>query len=314
MNRLTAIIATLIVAALAACGTVALRTGGTFRSPLAPSGPAARALPASITGIVSNNLAAFDAKCGCRPNVAVHYVRWGEDPPDSQKLASEMITSGASPMLEIAPYGTTLDAIIAGQDDRWLRSYAHMVRSLKSQVLLSFAPEANGNWYTWGWTHSQPSAEVAAWRHVVTLFRASGVDNAHWVWIINQLWPGSGPLPSLWPGARYVDEVGVDGYFRSPSATFTSVFVPTINAVHRLAPGKPVLITETGADPQAGKARAIAALTAGIRQYKLPGFVWFDINQGNDLPSHADWSLDDTPSALAAYRNEANGHGTRPTG
>lgn len=270
--------------------------------------PVARPLPDRVTGVVSNNLAAFDSTCGCRPNVAVHYARWNDPPSSSQKLASAMTARGAAPMLEVSPFRTSLSDITAGKTDKWIRSYASMVRSLKTPVLLSFAPEANGDWYSWGWKHVQPAAEVAAWRHVVTVFRQSGAVNARWVWIVNQLWPGSGPLDRLWPGSSYVDEIGIDGYFRTADDTFGSVFAPTVKAVRAVAAGKPVLIAETGASPAAGKEHAVTALVNGVRQYRLGGFVWFDIDQGAVTRSHADWSLEHSPTALAAYRAEVDKH------
>lgn len=305
--------ATLAAAAVAIGATVAMHQPGAVKVPArtvhaSPSSsvPVARTFPDQVVGVVSNDLAAFDSACGCHPNVAVHYARWGDLPSSSRKLADAMSAEGASPMLEISPAGTTLSAIIAGRTDRWLRSYADMVRGLQTQVLLSFAPEANGNWYSWDYRHAPPSAEVAAWRHVVTVFRQEHATNARWVWIVNQVWSGSGPLRQLWPGAAYVDETGIDGYFRERGDTFESAFVPTIRAVRTLAPRKPVLITETGASPRAGKERAVNALTAGVDRYGLAGFVWFDIDQGAVTWSHADWSLEHSPPALAAYRQAAS--------
>ena len=307
-TQLIALGSTLAAVAVAVAATVSLHSGAGHPAPAlgpaqaAPTGPVN--IPAEIAGVVSDNLTAFDSTCGCHPNVAVHYARWGDPPASSRKLAAAMAAAGASPMLEISPTGTTLSAVTADRTDTWLRSYALMVRSLKISVLMSFAPEANGNWYPWGWTHVQPAAEVAAWRHVVTVFRQAGAANARWVWIVNQTWPGAGPLPKLWPGPAYVDMIGIDGYFRKASDTFGSVFVPTITAVRRFAPGTPLLVTETGASPQAGKARAVRELAGGARRYRLDGFVWFDIDQGPTGPSHSDWSLEHAPAALAEYRQD----------
>lgn len=312
-TQIAAFGATLAAAAIAVGATVSLRHSDAVHVPGRP-GPAAtatgqpvkRPLPANVTGVVSNDLAAFDSACGCHPNLAVHYARWGDIPDSSRKLVTAMSATGAAPMLEISPSRASLSDITAGKTDTWIRSYAAMVRDLKTPVFLSFAPEANGNWYSWGWQHSRPSAEVAAWRHVVSVFRQVGAANARWIWIINQVWPGSGPLRPLWPGSSYVDEIGIDGYFRTARDTFGSVFAPTIKDVRAVAPGKPVLITETGAAPRAGKKRALAELAKGVRRYKLNGFVWFDIDQGSTSQSHADWSLEHSPSALAAYKAEVS--------
>ena len=42
-------------------------------------------------------------------------------------------------------------------------------------VILSFGHETNGNWYSWAYRHaSQQAAFVAAWRHIVSVFRTIG--------------------------------------------------------------------------------------------------------------------------------------------
>lgn len=172
--------------------------------------------------------------------------------------------------------------------------------------MLSFAPEANGSWYSWGYRRAAARDFIAAWRYVVTLFRRTA-PGARWMWVMNVSFKHSEPLGRLWPGSGYVDEIGVDGYFTFPRVTFASEFGPTISQIRHLT-GKPVLITETAADPAAGKARVVAQLVSGVKHYKLAGFIWFSINQlGNRDPgapkgNRHDWSLDDDPAALAAYR------------
>jgi hypothetical protein len=123
-----------------------------------------------------------------------------------------------------------------------------------------------------------------------------------WVWIINTDYRGSGPIVSLWPGSGYVDEIGIDGYFQSSHDTFSTIFGPTFAALRRIT-GKPVLVSETSASPAAGQSRALGQLATGVVQYGLAGFIWFDIDQaGEHGRGKADWSIDDDPAALAAYR------------
>ena len=66
-----------------------------------------------------------------------------------------------------------------------------------------------------------------------------------------------------------------------------------------------MLISETGAAPQAGKARAVRDLVAGVNRYHLTGFVWFDIDKSGNGLGKADWALDDDPAAVAAFRAAA---------
>ena len=137
----------------------------------------------------------------------------------------------------------------------------------------------NGNWYTWGYRHTSPAAFVAAWRHIVNVFRALGARNVTWLWtvnIVNDTRDGKIPRPApWWPGSSYVTWVGIDGYYLEPSWQFAPLFGPTIGAVRALT-SDPILIAETGAMPTAGQPAKITDLFAGIRAYGLLGFVWFD--------------------------------------
>jgi len=61
--------------------------------------------------------------------------------------------------------------------DGYLRSYARHVRAFRYPVIIGFGHEMNGFWYPWGFGHVRPRTWIAAWRHVVTVFRRQGADN-----------------------------------------------------------------------------------------------------------------------------------------
>jgi Glycosyl hydrolase family 26 len=158
----------------------------------------------------------------------------------------------------------------------------------------------NANWYAWGYGHTAPAEFIAAWRHVVTLFRHQGADNVTWLWTVQADEKGTGAIASWWPGASYVTWVGIDGYYYRPTDTFFSVFGATI-AQTRLFTAKPILLSEAAVGPEAGQAAKIPGLFAGMRQYGTLGLVWFDIPQ-NDGLYHQDWHLEDNPATVAAFR------------
>lgn len=308
-SRLAAPAAAIISAAAVAVACTVLHPAAGPSTPVAPvsspvAPPTALAYPAA--GIVTDSLARFDAACSCRPAVAVAYIRWSI-PPDSARLRA-MQAAGSVPLVELDPYGTTLAAISAGASDVWLTRWARAVAGLHGLVLASFAPEANTDSYPWGDGHESPAAYVAAWRHVVTVFRDAGAVNVRWTWIINAVGRHTAPLTPLWPGSRYVSYAGVDGYATHGYTTFAGLFGATITAVRQLA-RVPLLITETAADPAAGQARWVGQLVAGVRAYGLAGFVWFSIDQtggrdpGAPGGNRHDWAL--TGSALAAYAKAA---------
>ena len=134
----------------------------------------------------------------------------------------------------------------------------------------------------------------------MTVFRQSGATNVTWLWVMSGDSPAAGHVQQWWPGARYVDWIGVDGYYFTPANTFSTVIGNTVRNIRKFT-RKPVLLSEVGIGPRAGQAAKIAGLFAGIRRDHLLGLVYFDVNQHQGL-YHQDWRLDDNPAAVAAFR------------
>jgi mannan endo-1,4-beta-mannosidase len=251
----------------------------------------ARGAPQSYAGVSD-----FTAAIGVRPGVVVYYSGWQES--FQTQFARTVVAHHAVPLVQINPTGVSLTAIASGQYDTYLRSYASAVRAFGYRVILSFGHEMNGYWYSWGYRHASPAAFVAAWRHIVTVFRASGVRNVTWLWTVNVMHPRGG-IPSpvrWWPGSSYVNWVGIDGYYYKPSWTFASLFGPTIKAVRTLTLDR-ILISETAAPAATNQSAKVADLFAGVHRYGLLGFVWFDADK------HREWRL--RSAAFAAFRRGA---------
>jgi len=243
----------------------------------------------------------FAAAVGREPNVVLYYSAWGD--PFEKRLALNAQAHGAIPFVQIIPGPhVTMAAVAAGKYDSYLRSYANEVRYYVDPVIVGFAPEMNGNWDSWGWHHTKPSVWIAAWRHVVTLFRDQHARNVTWLWTVNASSNGTGRLQQWWPGGAYVTWVGIDGYYFYQASTFTSTFDPTIDAIHALT-DKPILLSETGIGQVAGQAKKIPDLFDGVRAARVLGFVWFDQNQ-DELPYHQRWRLETNPAGLAVFRRE----------
>jgi hypothetical protein len=232
----------------------------------------------------------------------MYYSGWLE--PFQTRFAKTVAEHGAVLLVQVEPTNISLTAIAAGQYDRYLATYAKAVRAYRHPVILSFGHEMNGDWYSWGYRHASPAAFVAAWRHIVILFRTLAVGNVTWLWVVNIVHVQHqvpSPRP-WWPGSQYVTWVGIDGYYLKPSGNFVSLFGPTIAAVRALT-SDPVLIAETAATPAAGQPAKVADLFAGVRRYGLLGFVWF-----NSMDSrHRDWRLSGG-AAGAAFRQAAQAY------
>jgi beta-mannanase len=204
------------------------------------------------------------------------------------------------PFVQIDPTDASIAAIADGTYDDYLRSYADSVRSFSHAVVIGFGHEMNAPWYSWGYGHVAPSTFVAAWRHLVTLFRSEGAENVTWMWTVQADEHGTGPIASWWPGAQYVTWVGIDGYYYRPADTFASVFGRTIDQVRALT-GKPVLLSETAVGPDAGQFDKIQDLFRGMATYKTLGLVWFDKTQHGGI-DHQDWRIEDSQTAEISFR------------
>jgi hypothetical protein len=258
--------------------------------------------PGSYAGINQ-----FAQAIGRQPNVVSYFSHWFA--PFDVGFATSAAKHGAVALVQIAPRNIPLASIARGRYDAYLRSYAAAVKAFGAPVILSFGHEMNGTWYSWGYTHTPPAVFVAAWRHVVTVFRNQGTRNVTWLWTANIMGVGRDanniPNPSRWwPGSSYVNWVGIDGYYWSSSLGFASLFGPTIAAVRELTPD-PILIAETGAKSSVQPAK-IADLFTGVQTFGLLGFVYFNDNVFSAaIPGEAlNWRLS-SPEALDAFRRDA---------
>jgi mannan endo-1,4-beta-mannosidase len=298
-----------VVAAAAIAAVVIL-----YNNSAEPTGPLPVHLPAtsnSYLGVFTNGVpnsysgvTAFANATGTKPDVVMYYSGWFVPFPTS--FADTVAKNGAVPLVQMDPQGVSVAGIASAKQDAYLSAYAEAVREYGHPVILSFGHEMNGDWYPWGYKNTSPAVFVAAWRHIVNLFRALGAENVTWLWtvnIINDTQRGKIPRPTeWWPGSSYVNWVGIDGYYLKSSWQFAPLFGPTITAVRALTLD-PILIAETGAVPTAGQPEKIANLFAGVRQYGLLGFVWFDSTNSHGVP----FGIAD-PAAFAAFRQGAGSY------
>jgi hypothetical protein len=319
-SRLAVILAVLLAAA--ALGGAVFRLGLTAPSAARPQTAHASLPPyqASYLGVFSpgvspsySGIASFTQAAGRRPNLAGYYSGWAE--PFDTSFAETLHKRHVIPLVQIDPTDATIADIPKGTYDDYLRSYAASVRNYRHNVVIGFGQEVNASWYSWGYGNVPASTFVAAWRHIVTLFRDEGAKNVTWLWTLQVDGPGTGPIASWWPGKSYVDWVGLDGFYYRPTDTFTSVFGTTINQVRTLT-NRPILLSETAVGPDTGNVYAkIQDLFQGLDKDGLLGLVWFDKDQHAGI-YHQDWRLEGNQTAQASFSLGASDElaTTLPTG
>ncbi len=247
-------------------------------------------------------MAQFGSDTGATPKIALYYSAWNSG--FNTSFAQTARRHGAYVFVELEPFNVPLSSITAGHSDNYLRQYASAIRGFGHPALVSFAHEMNGNWYSWGAGHSTPAEFVAAWRHVVQVFREEGATNVTWVWTVNDTQVKDSLRP-WWPGANWVNWVGIDGYYYFNSDSFDSVFGQTIAQIRTFSDA-PVMIAETAVGVTADRETQIANLFDGARTNHVVALIWFDKAQNAGV-YHQNWRLEDDSAALGAFKEAQQG-------
>jgi len=283
---------------------------GTYAPSKIPPFPPGKEPPA---GTFTKGLKLFDGEVGVHATLTVQYTLWGKNFPAWYVIDAARL--GAETVVELEPRGKgapSLAQIAAGKSDAWLKKFAGEIVPPRDHFILSFAPEMNGAWYQYGSGHAPPRDYIMAFQHVhdvlLKYLKQAGAAN-----LISFMWQPSAihintpnPVP-YWPGAQYVDEIGLDGYYFFPSDNFHVIFGETLKLFREMAPPNiPILIGETAVGPRTGhQAADIKDLFNGIHRNHLIGLIWFDKNQHRyPFKYHQDWNLRDNPAALAGFKAE----------
>jgi hypothetical protein len=225
-------------------------------------------------------------------------VRWDVQNGRMPMLSWRIIFDRSSPAGGCA----TADAINAGTYDAQLRKQSAAIKSVGRRVLVRFNYEMTGNEENTCFTGFKvkrdiplaASKYIAAWRHVVGIFRSVGATNVRWVWAPGRKAYADGVWKQFYPGDGYVDWIGMD-YYNKADTPISFAADPGIQAFYRgAAPmGKPLMIAETASlndprldpDPQTlwqTTARAFLKSSPAIK-----AFVWWS-RSGHRPNKHAD--------------------------
>jgi hypothetical protein len=296
----------------------------TASTPIVVSMPGTIALGAWVPGAPwdAAQLDAFATKIGRMPAVVQWYQGWVNPDPANTRfnptLMNTITSRGAMPLLTWEPWDYTkgvnqpafaLRTIAAGDHDAFIHQWARDAAAWGQPFYLRFAHEMNGDWVSWGQgVNGNTSADyIAAWQHVVTIFRQEGATNVRWVWSPNIHYDGLVPFTQLYPGDAWVDWVALDGYNWGTSQPWSNwqSFAQIFGSSYTMLTGmtsKPVMISETASAEQGGdKAGWITQGLLTDLQTTFPrvrALIWFSEN----TTSQADWRVDSSTASLTAFR------------
>lgn len=249
------------------------------------------------------------------PAIVMWYQAWSE-PLFARADMEAVVARGATPMITWEPSDGTnnpnqpsyaLRTIADGQHDAYIRRSARLAAAWGKPFFVRFAHEMNGNWAPWGaGVNGNTAAEyIAAWRHVVTIFRQAGATNVIWVWSPNVDDHDRYPFKKFYPGDAWVDWVALDGYNWGnvdPTAGWHSlgaIFGPSYDTLIRLT-SKPVMIAETASAESGGNKaswiRQGLLIDVPKRLPRVRAVIWFDDSK------ETDWRVNSSKAALQAFR------------
>lgn len=251
-------------------------------------------------GIGSIGLATIPSTLGKQPNIIATFVGWPDSFPAN---FGSTCAHGQTLLVFWENYGYSLDDIISGSNDAYIKSFADDAAKNACPVMVAPFHEMNGNWDAWDGTvgSNTPAKLVIAWRHIHDIFAAAHTSNVKFAWAMN-----ADSVPDVagnqfsdyYPGDTYVDYVGVDGFnFGNPWQSFGQVFDGAIAKMQTY--NKPIYIFSMGSVAGTQKAAWLTeGLGSHVKSYaNLKGWVYF-----NENGSGSNWLINSDSASLAAFK------------
>lgn len=280
--------------------------------------PADTSLDSNYPQPTRENIQAFVALQGRKIEYVEYYAIWPEAWSKVKRYADIAALEGTTLFVTWQPNGYSAPDILAGKGDAYIGKFAKDMKSYPHEIWLRPLHEANGgDWYTWAVGNSSlknTDENVAeAFRHIVKIFRDSGVTNVKWVWTTNAENMTTGNPTSYdgtYPGDDWADYISIDGYnfgtfhtvansgWASKWKTFKEVFGPSYRVVSTI--NKPLFIAEFSSSEMGGdKAKwyrdAFASLATSFP--KVFALMIFSMNDAN-----GDWRINTTDASLQAWK------------
>lgn len=257
-----------------------------------------------------DNVDSFQVLQGRKLDLISYFAVFNESWANTRPYAKVADANGSILLITWMANGYPLDSIVAGRADLRLRAYASGIKAWKKEVWLRPLHEANGDWYDWGigkaGAGNTNAKCIAAWKHIVQIFRDSAVTNVKWVWTTNATNSGSGTsLMGHYPGDDWVDYNSIDGYNWGTTQSWSSwkSFEETFSPAYTLLAkqSKPIFIAEFSSTEHGGDKAAWIKDMFQVLPTKFPkimGLMWFSQSKS----AEADWAVNTSPAALAAWK------------
>ena len=239
---------------------------------------------------------------GTKLPVASWFQAWGDGWVDSEayKLA---VRGGYDILMCWELHKINFDSILRGEHDAYIRSYVAAAAQYPNLVVLRPFHESNGNWYDWtpgsGRGYVRDATQwKGAWQHVVRIARTvPNSSRVKFYWCMNGNDAGGPSMESLWPGAEWVDIIGVDAYaWGGPGGgSFDQIHADAYRRITALHPTAAYWVGETGLDDQNGTTEWYRGAYRSEQFPRMTTVCWFHTNN---------FVVDGGQGSLAVHRAE----------
>jgi len=236
----------------------------------------------------------FQKDFGKKPYLVMVFIDWDKFIED--EIIADVYSSDCVLFVTWEPWyaagkkGINYDELLSGKWDKYIMDFANKLKGINRTVLLRFAHEMNGDWYPWSASKIGSRKYTAVYKHTKNIFDKLSADNVKWVFSVN--WedvPNGNSYMKPYPGNKYVDFIGIDGYNWGNSKSWSRwmSFKDIFNKRCEEAAAhfkKPIIINEFSSTSSGGnKARWIREAMAEIKTMKkVRGFVLFNVNKETD--------------------------------
>ena len=270
-----------------------------------PTGPAIPAPPAGTaywgawingdqdSATEEQQTQAFEALAGRGLALHMHYYGWTSAFASSADMQADL-AHHRTPVVTWS-CGPDNAAVSSGSADAVLAAATASVKKFGAPMFIRWNWEMNLTGGNKCMGADGAAGFIAAWRYIHDYFKSAGVTNVAWLWNPARSSTDGKDAAQYWPGAKYVDWIGFDGYDKSDFAdtdaahAFSDVFQPfydfyTTSTYFKNGAPMSVLIAETGecqasASSPAIQQNYVAEVVSDLAAGKFPkvgGFMYFD--------------------------------------
>ena len=276
---------------------------------------------------------ALEGQIGRPLDIVREYLTWEEDFPTS--YYTWMAETDHTPMLSLKPRRNN------GTRIQWAALAAASPGSSLYNEIVAWAQKFKDFEVPFYFTlHHEPETTGSipfgtdsdfkdAWRNVVDIFRAQGVDNAEFLWITTawayQLNPTDRRYAPKWyPGDAWVDAIGADAYnwYNCLNANNTNWrtlqnVIESFRQWGATHPDKPLMLPEWGsAEDPANPSRKGQWIAQAQQLFKQSGYEQFTavVYFHSEHNAQCQWWADSSPAALSAFTTMGADPFYNPTG